>query len=338
MARRTRRAYVLGRRREEHRQPDFTIDEGIAIVAPVEFALENHNHDLVVDFLQQLCKAAISFQQSGQALVIDFRRTTLMVASATLLFFSELQRLRSIYPGLGLRCIPPKDPAVAEVLQHLKIFQLLGYESSVVPSRPDVISWRVASSSMVDGVQVGSLIETYRSLGSERAKHLFRGVSEAMGNAVNHAYIAPRGDGLPAPPADKWWMFCRQDEDNLVVAVCDLGIGIPKSLPMLYPEEAFVRLLDFGTRGRIRSDAWMIEAAMQIERTRTSARGRGKGLGDTRRLVDEVPGGRLVILSNRGQLQYRGGAYERKNYEQSIKGTVVLWVVPLNGGGHGESN
>ncbi|CEG14941.1 conserved hypothetical protein [Xanthomonas citri pv. citri] len=338
-ARRSRRRTVAYRRRELSQRHVLPRHQGMVIVAPTEFIIESHlHHDRVAEFLSQLRAAAKSCHATNRTVVIDFRQTVQMVASATLLFFSELQRLRAIFPSLTFGCIPPKHPVVNEVLQHLQIFEMLGYKSSVVPSRPDVISWRTASSANVDGPQVGSLIETYKSLGSERAKHLFRGVSEAMGNAVNHAYIAPRNDGLPSPPAEKWWMFCRQDEGKLVVAVCDLGIGIPRSLPLLYPEEAFMRLLDFGTRGRVRSDASMIEAAMQIRRTRTAKRGRGKGLGDTRRLVDEVRGGRLVILSNRGELQYRGGAYLRSNYEQSIKGTVVLWVVPLNGGSHGESD
>ena len=303
--------------------PKFT-DE-VVVQAPGEFSLEGVYHDEVVKLLRSIRKAF----KDGHPVCIDFRPTERMVAGATLLLFSELHRLKEMFPTRPLRCIAPKDKKVNEVLQHLKLFELLGYSNSVVPTSADVVSWRTASSAVVDGGKVGTVIEAYKSIDGIRAKHVFRGATEAMMNSMNHAYIDERQDGLPRPPSGKWWMFCRQDEDKLVIAVCDLGIGIPRSLPILYTEELIAKAVSSISRGKVRSDARMIEAAMEIQRTRTKRKGRGKGLSDIRRLVDEVHGSQLYLFSNRGLVKYIGGAYQRRNYATSIKGTVVLWIVPL---------
>lgn len=293
---------------------------------PKQVALESAFHDELVSALQKMRRGVAN----GQPLCLCFRSTELMVASGTLLLFSEINRLKAIDPSLIIRCVPPKSERVAQVLQHLGLFQLMNYKSAVVPSRADVVNWRKASSSKVDGERVGSVIGAYDSLQGTRAKQLFRGATEAMINAMNHAYQEPRNDGLGKPAEERWWLFCREREESFFVGVCDLGIGIPRSLPAKYPKEIVSAALNSLSGGVIRNDAKLIQAAMEIERTRTDRRGRGKGLADLKRIVDEFPGGVLSIYSNRGKLTYDGMSSRRQNFERSIKGTVVLWEIPLS--------
>ena len=293
---------------------------------PKYVGLEGDFHDHLVDALHKIRRGVAD----GQPLCLSFRSTELMIASGTLLLFSEINRLKAISPALIIRCVPPKNERVAQVLQHLGLFQLMNYQSSVVPTRADVVSWRKASSSKVDGERVGSVIGAYESLQGKRAKQLFRGATEAMMNAMNHAYEEPRNDGLAAPPEERWWLFCREREESFLVGVCDLGIGIPRSLPAKYPDEILRAAIKNLTGGALRNDARLIQAATEIERTRTDRRGRGKGLADLKRIVDEVPGGVLSIFSNRGLLSYDGKSTKRQNFGRSIKGTVVLWEIPLS--------
>lgn len=298
----------------------------IRLEAPQQFALESDSHNEVVDFLAKL-RAAISSQR--KTVSVDFRQTKEVIAGATLLFFSEMQRLKSMYPNAMLRCIPSKTDAVNQAFKHLKIFDMFGYTSAVVPSRPDVVNWRTASSSEIDGARVGTLIDTFSSLKGDMAKQIFRGATEAMLNSMNHAYLEDRKDGLPAPVDEKWWMFCRQEKDQIIVAVCDLGIGIPRSLPLKYTQEVLEQAMRVLSGGKLQTDARMVQAAMELARTRTQRKGRGLGLHDLKRIVDEVPGGRLYIFSNKGLVSYRDGGFRRKNFTRSIKGTVVVWMIPL---------
>ncbi|MBN8212772.1 MAG: hypothetical protein J0M09_07610 [Xanthomonadales bacterium] len=281
----------------------------------------------MVRFLKRLRKAF----KSSEAICVDLRKVKRAVAGGTLLFFSELHRLKTIYPNHALRCIPPRDNTVSQVFKHLKIFDAFNHSSRVQPVRDDVVNWRSATSDVIDGKLVGGTLSAYESLKGEKSKLLYRGATEAMNNVVDHAYIQDRNDGLPSPPKKSWWLFCMEDEENAVVAVCDLGIGIPRSLPLIYPAELIRAAAAKITRGKIPADSAMIVAAMRLARTRTDVRGRGKGLPDARAIVDAVPGGKLYIFSNKGLLEYSNRTYTRKDYTLSIKGTVVIWLVPIKG-------
>lgn len=298
------------------------------ILAPKCFALEEHRHDTLVEFLTKLREA---FHSGSKVVCIDFRQTEKMIAGGTLLFYSELQRLRAMFSTVPVRCVPSKNSVVNQVLEHLNIFQTLGYESDIVPVRQDVVSWRVVSSEEIDGAKVGELLETYKSLSGPVVGQLFRGAGEAMFN-VRHAYEEGRNDGLPEPSQKRWWMFCREAEGELFVAVCDLGIGIPRSLPLKHPSEVIQSVIDKIPGIQSNLDAKMICAAMQMDRTGTNLSGRGKGLADFKRVIDAVPGARLFIFSNRGLVRYQGGAQKRVSFDRSIKGTVVVWTIPIFAG------
>lgn len=299
------------------------------VLAPTHLALEGKRHDRLAKFLAELRQT----YATGTGLVcIDFRRVESMVAGGALLFFCELQRLTEMYPHVILTCKPAKVNVVNQILTHLGIYALCGHTSAVTPERSDVIDWKTASSNTVQGDFVGRIIE--ESLEGELAKQAFRGASEAMINSVNHAYEAPRHDGLPDPYEKKWWMFCRHDRDSnrLSIAVCDLGIGIPRSLPLKYSEKAVQAAMNLLSFGRRHTDARLIQAAIEIARTRTNHKGRGLGLHNLKRLVDVSGlGGALYIFSNAGLVHYRGNTFERHNFKRSILATVVVWSIPLGG-------
>jgi len=297
------------------------------ILAPEVFGLNPRHHQDVARFMEQVRKAVSSRER---IVCLDFRPTQKMAAGATLLLYSELHRIKRLYPNAAIRCVPARNKVVGQILQHLQIYDLLGHDAQITPDRKDVISWRTATSGYIDGNAVGNIISQL-ALDDVRAKHLFRGATEAMVNAINHAYQESRNDGLVAFTEKKWWMFFRQHEDKLAVAVCDLGIGIPRSLPLKYASEVIQEAMSVLSVGYKATDSRLIQAAMELQRTRTSQVGRGRGLNDLRRIVDEVPGGILYIFSNKGLVQYEGGVFTRRNFRISLFGTVVLWIIPLGG-------
>ncbi len=70
-------------------------------------------------------------------------------------------------------------------------------------------------------------------LPSRLQRGLYDGIVEAMTNANHHAYEQIRDDGLRHEDLQKeWWMFSQVRENRLSVSFCDLGIGIPRSLPL----------------------------------------------------------------------------------------------------------
>lgn len=284
------------------------------------------SHEAHTAFLSYLRK---SFQKSGITTVIDLDRVERLMPAGTLLFFAELSRLKTIYPHKSFKFIRSKNDTVNQVLEHLKVYSLANYVSGAVPEREDVVTWRAATSTITDGRPAGELIETYESLSRAEIRHIFRGVSEAATNAVEHAYVDRREDGINWSDESRWWMFCRESESRLYVAVCDLGIGIPRSLPRTYSEEVVSLLLKTLSLGSIDDDAAMIRAAMEVARTRTEKDERGKGLGDMKQVVDSLPNSRLHIFSNRGMVSYENGHFSSRLYKNSILGTMVVWIIPI---------
>lgn len=281
--------------------------------------------------LQFLANLRMAMTESGfGSVVIDFRRTMIMYAGATLLFTSELELLLAAFPEIRIRCRASLFPIVNEVLVHLRVFEQLKYSTNVVPRRRDVVSWRKVTADDIDCTGAGKTIETYESLNDAQSKLLFKGASEAISNVIDHAYAIERSAGLPQPTRKAWYMFCREDYDQFFLAICDLGAGIPETLTRKHSEDLINAVLAKITRG-VRGDAELIEAAMEIARTRTRNAHQGLGLQDLKTVVDRIPNASLHIYSNRGALIYRHGKLvTRRKLSQSIGGTLVLWRVPLN--------
>ena len=161
-------------------------------------------------------------------------------------------------------------------------------------------------------------------------KTLQRAISEAMLNVVQHAY--PKEYETASKVRGQWWLAGKLDfdTDELQVMFCDLGYGIPKTLPKLHAMEyirAFLSLLP----GFDPNDGEMIHAAMEIGRSQTGKDNRGKGLNDLRKLLELDPNGELSIYSGAGVCVYRGdGRIKVTNGRDKIGGTLIKWSVRLS--------
>jgi hypothetical protein len=258
---------------------------------------------------------------------IDFSGTERMHSCGTLLFFSELDRCREIAGStLSVQCIPPKNQKVAQVLKQVGIFDLLNFTQAIEPTFDDVVHWRVAKGHEVDGEQFDNILGEYEGrVADALLSGLYVGISEAMTNCHQHAYIKTRKDGLGYKGTQKnWWMFSQQKDSGLSVVFCDLGVGIPETLPEQRPEiwEKIVSL------GKTRHDGHIIKEAVCSPLSRTRQPHRGKGL---RQLLDaaQKSNGQLRIYSNRGCYTSEKGNEHASRFRNSIMGTLIQWFVPM---------
>ena len=303
--------------------------------APAVFDIEvPANQSELLRFLRTLREITIKRQRS---VVIDFSRTERMVSSGTLLFLAEVKRIVALNNGrrsIRIRKVP--DSKVGEVLHQIGFYDAIGRRSSVAPTAEDVIHWRAIAGRGADGEKADNLVQTVRDrLPATLGSPMYDGLVEAMTNSAQHAYLRPRRDGLRARGSGEWWMFAKEQDGQVSVVFCDLGIGIPNSLPLTQEPGTVRELMARLGRasGALYTDADLVGAAVEIGRSRVRQAHRGKGLRDIVDVIDTAHNGMLRIFSNAGCYTYRvrDGVASRdyRNYRHSILGTLIQWMVPV---------
>ena len=258
---------------------------------------------------------------------LDFSQTEKMIADGGLLFVAELRRLiRYVEGKVEIGFESPKSEKIYQVLQQIGVCDLLGVKSVIVPKDDDVINWRYAQGAQVEGKKYDDILANYDGeIAQPLQEKLFTGITEAMTNAINHAYDLERNDGLDANDKQKeWWMFSQEKDGYLSVLFCDLGAGIPRTLPIKHPS-LYRRLLKFGKS----SDADAIDYAVRDSKSRTKKTYRGHGLGQIMRVCESIEGAQVIIFSNKGALTRLNGHKKLHSYPDSILGTLISWKVPL---------
>jgi len=266
-------------------------------------------------------------QHSDRTLLIDFSRTTRFISGGTLLFYAELTRLIDYRNGrVAVRCTAPANDRASQVLEQIGIFALCHHKSGCQPTREDVVHWRIARGHLVDNTICAPVIEAFEEqISAPLVDDILGGLAEAMANAVHHAYDDLRDDGMNFPDIKDWWMFSQAKDGYLSVVFCDLGVGIPATLPVKRPW--LIRQME--SLGLPVNDADCIKEAINEGRSQTGMAGRGHGLGNIIDVVENVPKGVAVVLSNRGRYDSRSGRTTSGNYSDSIRGTLIYWRVPL---------
>ncbi len=313
------------RKQNIKRRKSFKLHENFVILkAPVKFTiiLEADRRNLLL-FLERMRDTIVI---SKQAVLIDFTTTQKMIADGTLLFYAELCRLKRLGGSLKIRCVPPRNQKVAQVLKQVGIFDLIGYRTKIKTTYADVIHWRSANGHEVIGEKFDEVLGHYDGQITEvLSQELYRGFSEAMTNCHHHAYIGIRPDGLNvAHDPKEWWMFSQQRDGWLNVVFCDLGIGIPGTLPIKRPS-LWRRILTFG--GQL--DAHAIQEALIESRTRTGLHHRGKGLKQLVDVIARVGNGEVNIFSNKGLFTLKPNSESIHQFKDDIYGTLISWRVPI---------
>lgn len=332
-----RRSYrALLRERKTHSSaPNENKGLPISIPAPKIFDISrNDSRRNLTKFLRKL-RTRFARRKSYE-ITIDFTQTEKFVAAGTLLFYSELAYLKQLpNNGTKLRYIPPKNPKAFEVLIQIELHKILGIrkpKSKNTNKYDDVLNWKVAYGNVVNNEHCAPAIEAYEGqLAEPLIDGIFKGLAEAMTNTVHHAYADIREDGLNHKPSkNNWWMFSQARDKELTVVFCDLGIGIPRSLPKTHPS-----LLDKlrSVFGKV-DDHQCIASSVELNATSTKIPGRGKGLVNVIELASKNGAGNVIIYSNKGIYKLAPG--ETKpiscDLKDSILGTIICWSVRLGKG------
>ena len=302
------------------------------IMAPsVISLLDDQAHTELLQFLDRLR----STTKCRGFFLIDFSGTTRVHADGMILFRAELcQVVHGGMKGSHFRCKPPYNAKVKEVLQQTGIFKLLGQQVTIQPRHPDVVHWRTANGVRAEGEKSEQVLGEYEGrVAQELLSGLFVGITEAMTNICHHAYMEPTvRTGAQqfcrknTESGEGWWMFSQRRNHSLHVVICDLGVGIPGSLPDRRPG-LVEKLLSFRLGDR---DSKYIEFAVEDSISRTGETHRGKGLGQIANgLLQHSPDSELIIFSNRGCYKYTAKESAAFDFKYSIMGTVICWRTPL---------
>ncbi|WP_345849236.1 hypothetical protein [Shewanella algae] len=318
----------------------------ITVIAPPHINFYKPKEFVVTNaFINDLQKAIkVAYNSNRKVVKICFRNSVYISAAAAIKLLAETERSTSKYPGVRFSLIhPPKtkvlnpqknsQPIVDTVLNRIGFYKILGLRTRKLKESKNVSSWEHASGEVVDGAVAAALLESLKPLNFD-INNLYRSSVEALANAVEHAYN-PYINSDSDIEDKRWWMFVAVWDNKLSLIVCDLGHGIPNTLPKTQSQLVLDKI--YAMLGpKSAGDAKLIQAATLVKKTRTHQSYRGKGGKDLTSLVDNNPGSKLTIFSNFGVYTYKGkGLISGKGYNNrsSIKGTIVEWSLPLESEG-----
>lgn len=281
---------------------------------------------------------------------LDFSETKKMFTEGTLYLLAELETLKITNPDIKFSLIPSKEIIVNQVLKQTGILELLGVSLNFEDMEFDetVKYWKYSSGHKVEMDSAEDMLDDFDDLLSESSStSIFNSITEAVTNCHHHAYLEKRFINDPMK-AKKWWIFSQEKDNKLSICVCDLGIGIPKSLlrnSENVAEDWFSSLKNFlkSHKEKYDRDSASIKAAIEIGNTRTNLINRGKGLNQIINQISTLCDHKasIAILSNKGSYIINRGMIEDRPltgivdgfslpYKQSIDGTVILWEIPID--------
>lgn len=308
-------------RHARHRtiRPSRTPDH--EIVAPQSIALLPRQVDSVVLFVRKLSSKALG----NSKVVINFSNTKRISALGAVYLYSEIDRVQmKLSVKIRIRGVSVKQ--VRYALRMTGIFKLCGHPDP--PADTTIPIFRGKGDHRLDDI-TQYLMDTAllaNQLGIDNWDHAERLANKAIGEAMlNVKYHAYR----PDENHDFWWVTATILDDELHVALCDRGVGIPKTLPEKAWFKKFAKTLKLGI-----DDAKMIKEAMEYTRSsRQTRQGVGLGSRDIQALISEQGRGQLTIISGAGH--YRLQAQDGKAHETARKirydvaGTLIQWRIPL---------
>jgi len=313
------------------------------IIAPVFLDLSKlQNHDLMVQFVDNIkAEAKKGTAQKVAQVHLCFRETRVITSSGGLWLLANLERLRAESPFVKYSITRPpatrlndndnnRYPIVDSVMNKIGIYTALGKQKREMRQLPLVDCWEATRGSQVASAKVGELLEKVTLTTGQDHKALYRPLVEAMSNSVEHAY---RSDlYLKEQPAIKWWCFATILNNKLITLVCDLGLGISKTMPKTQSKTFFTNIVDLIGHA-LKSDSDFIRASLQLKKSATKLDYRGKGGPDLQSIIEKIPNAKLSVYSNRGSYSYtnRGKAKPETwfDHKLSINGTIVECSIDL---------
>jgi hypothetical protein len=300
------------------------------IDAPAELSLSG-NHDNVVEFFDDLREAVFIYRRST---ALNFKTIEDIRPGAALVLAAEIDRWRRIRRRrMHAVDIEEWDPLVRLLLEEMGFFELLHVP---MPERASMFGpgsqhrfIKFETSNLSDGDMAALLQRALAkvAIGFQENRLLYEGLTEAMTNAIHHAYPDQHDFRYPVLRR-QWWMSGAVDHKTSRVGITffDQGVGIPQTLPKYRFWEKVRSWLD-ARKLPVNHEGAMIAAAMEVSRTATGEPGRGRGLGNIRKFAETQPNGYLRILSGRGEYLYdkETGAERSVQQGRDLGGTLIQW-------------
>lgn len=265
-------------------------------------------------------------------IVLDFRETKFILPAAMILLVAEIDRAKRIFSSeFSITISNVLDKTLKQLFVQIGMYDLCGLVAPRLNAsdfQENVRHWRFATAERADEDTSDAFGEIEGLISTNLRKGMWRGVSEAVINSVQHAYLSPRGVPGPRLKHNRWWMFSQEKDGELTVVVCDLGIGIPRSLPLNWGQSILSQLMSPFTDGG--PDVAALRASLELGKTSTGKKHRGKGLPQIWNAVQGESRAGILIHSNRGRLAWSGqtGSESSTEYDDSIFGTVIMWTLP----------
>jgi hypothetical protein len=291
-----------------------------------------NNYEITANFIKKIKHKVI---EEEHFILLDFRTCQMIGTETCVVLAAEIDRC--------LKCVPdsitgsyPTNPQVYFFLNEIGFFQLLGIQASkpVFDNYPDMKAVRLESGrdnpeNLLRGIKGLFYDDSQDAEESGYPRNVYRALTEAMGNAVEHAYpkhflLANEKSCIP-----EWWRagFKSIKENFVLIILYDQGAGIPNTLETNWAEQ----LQSLITRlSRTPSDSEKIELAMERGRSRTRYPGRGQGSYDMQSVIRESKNGELRVLSYRGNYRYQNtGTWTSVDMTTPLEGTLVIWRLEL---------
>lgn len=281
--------------------------------------------NLLLSSVRSIHAKAVKFAHSGR-LCLDFTETRKIYPHGMLYLYAEVKNLSNISPRLRVVCKKSRNDKVNHVLHQVGMLSLCHHKFTEKKKYDDVIHWRACHGIEVLGEKFDSVIDPDDVLKKLPASmDIYGGCVEATKNAHAHAYIERRALSSVNYKNTAWWIFSQIKDGKIAVVVCDLGIGIPKTLPKTN-KNFFRKILANITS---RTDAHLIEGAIDTPSSRTQRGYRGNGLKKIAMTAADDRRASFAIYSGKGYVGTVSGRRQKLNYSCALPGTIIAWVLPI---------
>ena len=167
---------------------------------------------------------------------------------------------------------------------------------------------------------------------------MYGGCVEATKNVTRHAYIEERDFSKVASAECEWWIFTQMKDNRLTVNICDLGLSIPKTLPITRRTFYNKTLATLATLGRSASDADLISLAIHDPTSRSGESYRGNGLPKIANIAKNLDNAYLEIYSRNGYIRVSKNKECKSKMKIAIPGTIISWSLPIGESVYEENN
>lgn len=258
----------------------------------------------------------------------DFSKTRNIYPDAAIYLLATISALKTKHPNVQLICENAMTQQTKEVLHQIGLLEKFNWQKQVSATRDDVKYWRKTEGTSVDGANYEEVLASYDTVLPESLQtDLYDAMIEAMSN-IEHAYNTDLTQPHPFKKP-QWWLFSQERDQKLSIIFCDVGVGIPTTLPRQPTLTEHLKNAIF----RDKSHSKSIEVAIEYSQTRTKIANRGKGLHQIATLLKNISNSKLSIRSNAGHYRQLNHDTQTETIlhdsKSAIIGTIVSWTIPL---------